>query len=333
MASEEILPEWFSFDKISHEESDSFRDIFSKGILNESEYLEIRNIILSMQKTHGNLSVTFLRRNISCDFSILLQIYTFLEHWGLLNTKNINIESHIRPSEKKNPILLKINPRFICSICHFNSDNPKAFLCRDSNINEIICENCFANSLSPELKSHFFNVYKREYVDSDKNEFILDMIIAHGNDWKLIASNAGLELEDSFANFIEMSIDNELSHIPYNTLTNPFQSHESPSQLLLHILSVTLTPSFASCITNSVKNNFDSTIFIKNSINIMNAELDNLNILKNRVFENSLQKISLKIAYLEEIEASLVREKSNIERHRLQIFMERFNLKKSSIVN
>ncbi|KAI5191848.1 SWI/SNF related-matrix-associated actin-dependent regulator of chromatin subfamily C [Nematocida minor] len=79
---------WFSTESVHPIE----RRFFNSYLENEEDrqkYVATRNTIFKMyqENTASHLSITECRRKVSEDVSTLIKIYSFLEHWGLINYK------------------------------------------------------------------------------------------------------------------------------------------------------------------------------------------------------------------------------------------------------
>lgn len=79
---------WFSIYSI-HPIEKRFFSAFLSGEGSNERYVRIRNRIFKMfqDNTKNHLSITQCRKCISEDISTIIKIYSFLEHWGLINYK------------------------------------------------------------------------------------------------------------------------------------------------------------------------------------------------------------------------------------------------------
>ncbi|KAH9386566.1 SWI/SNF related-matrix-associated actin-dependent regulator of chromatin subfamily C [Nematocida major] len=79
---------WFSMEAIHPIERRVF-SAFLSGHEGVQKYVSARNTIFKMyqENTSTHVSITLCRRRIPEDISTLIKIYTFLEHWGLINYK------------------------------------------------------------------------------------------------------------------------------------------------------------------------------------------------------------------------------------------------------
>lgn len=345
---------WFNQDKVHEIEHKAFSDLLGRNEMSETQYKEYRNAMISLYKIkhEAYLSVTICRRNISCDLAILLRIHSFLEHWGIINSTHMpkykpdhNIlfaEVSSKEGSSERPSSLAC---FSCKI-PVASIVGSVFRSKPEAHIKYLCGKCLttlkqtdhaAASLFEFFKSNQSEtiVESLDEVEAKDIELLLNAVEKYGSDWKAIGDAVGTSADAAFQQFLSLSLNSAKPasfEEPISTAGNPYQFSENPSHIFLHILASTLSSSFAAKLAQqSICAENISIPLADNARKMLAQEQENLSVLKQKLVSCSLKRVSLKLKYLEDLEAALIREKSLIERQRLQIFMERINLKKSLI--
>lgn len=321
---------WFDSEKVHQIEVQALEQSFQfVGLSFEANYKGFRNYIINLYNTNTEryLSVTSCRRSISLDVALLAKIHNFLEYWGLINTlcKDFKVSTGIVNLEATEPASAFQKTCFKCKASlvseEFYRDANHESLCRicANSSNNLVYSNANISGLSADFNPDF---------DVEK---LLSCVEENGNDWELIGSKLGISAEDALFTFLKLFGRPEFKQSDLlSSNGNPFQTLDTVSQNIVHLIGANCSSSLASFISKSKHlQNLDA--FEINAEKLLSHESLNFILLCQKLTECTLKRLDLKIRYLEDLETSLLREKGIIERHRLQVFMERFNLKKSSM--
>lgn len=157
--------------------------------------------------------------------------------------------------------------------------------------------------------SYFDKIAKPDNPSSSYSEWtkeetstLLDSILQFGSDWTTISATVNKSVKACIAQF--MSLKNDFYPILHDQTSN------------YSLISFTFNPSFA--ISVSEKGTYDPSSLEK---------------IKETIYACQLKKISLKLSLLQEIDNALQAERKDIEKQRLQVFVERVNLMRNKQPN
>lgn len=184
--------------------------------------------------------------------------------------------------------------------------------------------------------------------------------LAANNVWDAIAESVGKSREACLFQFLKIPTSEFLSSTssassavnPTSFLEFPFSQSDNPVLSVLSFLANSVHPRVAAVASQAalteiaqLKSEGDATVLSdKNSMQLIasvtvacaaahaqdlaTAESKRINYWRDALIETQLKKLQLKIDCLEELERTVEEDRKEIEKQRLQLFMERFSLKK-----
>lgn len=323
---------WFNLESVHEIEFSAFEDAFGTGVLTEETYRVYRNSIINLykSKTDQYLSVTACRRSVSLDICLVTKIHNFLEYWGLINfgVSDFRICDKTLTPVPTNSAPTKSDKQ--CKLCRLSIRYFDRFSISESG--DLLCTSCHEKLPDNEKASFARSLNEPQPYSLSEIEKLYDAIEKHGGDWTLIGAELDMTPEDALLRFLSASTSESYSDV-LDLNGNAFQTMDIISQNIVNLIGSTCSSSLAATISRlkESKNNTVNEFGTKLAASLLSHELENLQHLSTKLVDCSLKRINLKIRYLEDLESSLLREKGIIERHRLQVFMERYNLKKSVI--
>lgn len=353
---------WFSLDSISAMEEVAFGEYFSSPN-GRALYKEYRNYMVSTyrSKPDAYLSLTTCRRNIFGDLAILIKIHSFLEQWGLINSRpsiehaaKATVALTSAQSRPEAPFQKKAEVPYACSACSVsieacNGGHPKAWRLMGGQFQRtLLCDSCYNSDgffqEHPSIQRASFQpleLAESSYAVDDWTEQELDALLTaiskYGLDCAAVSQVIGRKPLDCMLKFLSLSPTTKTAcSLPDFPVSGyPFQHHDNSAHIALNILcsntSNTAAASLGSILHGS--DTVDSLIFpiiTANIKSVLENEEKQLHSLSFQLLDSLLARFSLKLRYLEELDKSLLNEKKMIEQQRLQIFMDRYNLKKKS---
>ncbi|CAD8119736.1 unnamed protein product [Paramecium sonneborni] len=224
---EAIIPapaRWFQIDSIHQIEKDSLPEFFHQHFHNDISYykgnyktpltyLKIRNAILQkwISTQTKYLKFTDCLNFISGDASSLLRVYTFLEHWGLINfqynpnnlpnqgqvyQQNGTFLERVKLNFQSNQINFHSDPHYECHICDKRAypfhQQKKENLASFQLQPLLLCNNCFIDKKYPKfLKNEDFQQFQQtqKYAPWTQDEIyrLLELVYKHKEKWNEIA--------------------------------------------------------------------------------------------------------------------------------------------------
>ena len=184
-----------------------------------------------------------------------------------------------------------------------------------------------------------------KYSDSGVN-------MAANNVWDAIAETVGRSRESCLLQFLRLPIVESLNNNNYNNpatlpasfLTFPFSQSENPALSVITFLAGNVHPRVASAAAQAAlaeisKNDLEgadmqavASVALASSAahahDLAQAEEKRLQHWRDILLETQLKKLQLKLDSLDELERVVEEDRKEVEKQRLQIFMERFNLRK-----
>lgn len=343
---------WYRPDSVHQIEKDAFRELFTdSGLPVNQKYVELREYLINnyRQKPDAYLSVTTCRRNVSFDLPTLIKVHGFLEQWGLINN-NTNSNFFANQDLLSKGFEKSFENGVLGSKCVNCSTSTSLIHASSVTTNEvfILCSECY--KLPDIQKKLCLRTEEAFYEDAphfpsgwlEKNiEGLLSAVEQYGDDWNAVSASVGRSREDCLCCFLCLTVKtSKLVSASHPELGYPFQFHDSVLLMAAELLSNNLDAFASSKIElkslKSSNQSFPSSIFefFKTSAkDTLDAERSKLVILHDQVVQAQLKKVSLKLKYLEELESTISNERKQIERDRLHLFMERYNLKKACSQN
>ena len=309
---------WYSPDSVSEIEKSFLADVFTSGLTYE-QYILFRNHMINTYNATPDsyLSVTTCRRMLSCDIAVIHKIHSFLEHWGLINSRN----------------------------------SPSTFQYMSEHLPVKVANSALDKSdlqISSTSKNPFSKVYDgKEYGFESPNkpswteaevDSLLTAVEKHGNDWHLIGKELGKTTSECLLFYLSLSVENSkdfLSSLSADSF--PFQLQDNPLIFLLEFFAANFTRTFSADFSHNLASSSQTlntttnmSEFLKNNFSvILQSESNRFLSLSEKLVSTQLRKLSLKIKYLEELDTSILQERKSLERERLHLFLERYNLKKN----
>ena len=309
---------WYSPDSVSEVEKSFLTDVFTSGLTYE-QYILFRNHMINTYNTAPDsyLSVTTCRRMLSCDIAVLHKIHSFLEHWGLINSRNS--PSTFQHMSEQPPVRVT------------NSTSEKSNL-------QTIPASKNAIDKSYDGKEYGFESPNRPSWAETEVDSLLAAVEKHGNDWYLIGKELGKPTSECLLLYLSLSVDigkDFLSSLSSDCF--PFQLHDNPLIFLLEFFGANFTRTFSADFSHNLASSSQTldastnmSEFLKSNFSvILQSESNRFLSLSEKLVSAQLKKLSMKIKYLEELDSSILQERKSLERERLHLFLERYNLKKS----
>ena len=243
----------------------------------------------------------------------------------------------------------------LCSTCYINGKYSSEFVSADFvKIDPSSFPSTGINSNSDWNEEELLKLMEaiEKYSDSGVN-------MAANNVWDAIAENVGKPREACLLQFLKLPTNELLSSISIpassesilgsisstSFLNFPFSQSENPVLSVLAFLAGHVHPRVAAVASQAALAEL-STLEAHSSANMQQvaatalacaaahaqtlatAESNRISYWRDLLIETQLKKLQLKIESLEELERIVEEERKEIEKQRLQIFMERFNLRK-----
>lgn len=354
---------WFSLDSISAIEETAFGEYVSSPS-GRALYKEYRNYMVNAyrSKPDAYLSLTTCRRNVFGDLAILIKIHSFLEQWGLINSRpsieNVAKATVALASAQSRPeasVQKRAETPYACSACSVSLDaceagHQKAWRLLGGQFQRtLLCDSCYNSDgffqEHPSIQKESFRPL--ELAESglpaddwteQETDALLTAISKYGLDCAAVSQVIGRKPLDCMLKFLSLAPATRTAcSLPDFPVSGyPFQHHDNSAHIALNMLcsntSSTAAASLGSMLHGS--NTADSLTLPTVTANIkrvLENEEKQLHSLSLQLLDSLLARFSLKLRYLEELDKSLLAERKMIEQQRLQIFMDRYNLKKKTL--
>ena len=309
---------WYSPNSVSDIEKSFLASIFTSGLTHE-QYILFRNHMISTYNTTPDsyLSVTTCRRMLSCDIAVIHKIHSFLEHWGLINSRNA--PSTFQYMSERSPIRVTNSTGEKSDLQTFSA--PKS-----------------APSQIQEDKEHAVEGSDKSPWAEAEIDSLLSAVEKHGGDWYLVGKDMGKAASECLLFYLSLSVGNSKDFLSSLSATCfPFQMQDSPLVFLLEFFAANFTRTFSADFSHNfissaqtLDANTNMSEFLKRNFSVLlQSESSRFLSLSEKLVSAQLKKLSMKIKYLEELDASIMQERKLLERERLHLFLERYNLKKS----
>ena len=187
-------------------------------------------------------------------------------------------------------------------------------------------------------KEHGFESPSRPSWTDTEIDSLLSAVERHGSDWHLIGKELGKPASECFLSTSHYRLRTAKSfYPPCPAIAFPFQLQDNPLIFLLEFFAANFTRTFSADFSHNLADSsqtLDATTnmneFLRNNFSaILQSESNRFFSLSEKLVSAQLKKLSMKIKYLEELDASILQERKLLERERLHLFLERYNLKKS----
>ncbi|KAF0972416.1 hypothetical protein FDP41_009319 [Naegleria fowleri] len=341
---------WFNTDDIHDIEKKSLPEFFGEG-KDPNHYKTLRNTLVSHFRKNPDvyLSMADCKRITNADTSTLIRLYSFLEHWGLINYA---VDPRNKPVKINQPLS---NSDSDTQVHNYTSDG------------QTLTEKfyTFQNLKEQKKKEPKVTPPVSNWTDHEILR-LLEGIEKFKDDWDSIAKHVQTRTkEECVLQFLQLPIEDEflleqegLDNSMYQDLPLPFADASNPIMHTVAFLSSTVSPSVAAAAAEAAMQKikeqasssepekpatFDVTKLDVQSASsvalgaaaarakeIATREERELQRLVAFVIEQQLKKLEKKIKYFEKLEKAMQIEREELEKARKELHQQKMEFKSSS---
>ncbi|KAG2389119.1 hypothetical protein C9374_014519 [Naegleria lovaniensis] len=342
---------WFSTEEIHAIEKKALPEFFGED-KDPNHYKTLRNALVSHFRKNPDvyLSMADCKRITNADTSTIIRLYSFLEHWGLINYA---VDPRNKPVKINQPLN---NSESETQVHNYTTDG------------QSLTEKFYTFQNLPEQKKKEPKVTPPVSNWTDHEILrLLEGIEKFKDDWDSIAKHVQTRSkEECVLQFLQLPIEDEflleqegLENTMYQDLPLPFADASNPIMHTVAFLSSTVSPSVAAAAAEAAMQkikeqasssepekpaaSFDVTKLDVQSASsvalgaaaarakeIATREERELQRLVAFVIEQQLKKLEKKIKYFEKLEKAMQIEREELEKARKELHQQKMEFKSSS---